>query len=264
MRLMTPITGNRLDCSLGSRPRARASQTSHRADRDSAVSIVSSRNLRAIVRARHSAFRCGGIARPGFARQGKNADAASARNVKGRVAGGTVMSEPENAVPTTSDPKDLHDLLKEFSTVLLGTFEQNGERPSLRARPMSIARLDSDCSLYFITQASTDKVEEASATRFGHVFAQSKTRFGSLQGELVISRDRALIRQLWSKACEVWLDGPDDPNAAVIVFRTHEAELWDLSGTKGLRFLLESARALATGDKRPDYPTKMHERVQMR
>jgi general stress protein 26 len=175
-----------------------------------------------------------------------------------------MSAQRENDVPTTSDPKDLHDLLKEFSTVLLGTFEQNGERPSLRARPMSIAKLDSDCSLYFITQASTDKVDEASATRFGHVFAQSKSRYGSIQGDLVISRDRALVRQLWSKACEVWLDGPDDPDAAVIIFRPREAELWDLSGSKGLRFMLESARALATGDKTPDYPAKMHERVQVR
>jgi general stress protein 26 len=175
-----------------------------------------------------------------------------------------MSAERDNPIPTTSDPKDLHDLLQEFSTVLLGTFEDSGERPSLRARPMSIAKLDRDCSLYFITRAATDKVGEASATRFGHVFAQSKTRFGSLQGEFVISRDRALIRELWSKPCEVWLDGPDDPNAAAIIFKPREAELWDLSGTKGLRFLLESARALVTGDKRPDYPAKMHERVQVR
>jgi hypothetical protein len=43
-----------------------------------------------------------------------------------------MSSDRQNAIPTTGDPKHLRELLREFSTVLLGTFEQTGH--ALRSR----------------------------------------------------------------------------------------------------------------------------------
>ena len=165
----------------------------------------------------------------------------------------------------TNDPTKLHEMLGEFSTLLLGTFEQTGGQPSLRARPMTIARLDDDCTLHFITGIATDKVDEAMSTGTGHAFAQSKTRYLWLHGEFTITRDRALLRELWSKLNDVWFDGPDDPHAAVLTLRPLEAELWDVSGSKGLRFLLASARALLTGQRLPNEGSgERHEKVNVR
>ena len=165
----------------------------------------------------------------------------------------------------TNDPEKLHGLLEEFSTVMLGTFEQTGGQPSLRARPMAIARLDDDCTLYFITGVATDKVDEAISTGTGHAFGQSKTRYLWLRGQFEISRDRTLLRELWSKMNDVWFDGPDDPRAAVMILQPTEAELWDVSGTKGVRFLLESAKALLTGQRLPNEGSgERHEKVQLR
>lgn len=169
------------------------------------------------------------------------------------------------AAHETNDPQKLHEMLEEFSTLLLGTFEQTGGQPSLRARPMTVARLDDDCTLYFITGISTDKVDEAASTGTGHAFGQSKTRYLWLRGELEISRDRALLRELWSKLNDVWFDGPDDPRAAVMTLRPTEAELWDVSGVKGVRFLLASAKALLTGQKLPNEGSgERHEKVHVR
>lgn len=165
----------------------------------------------------------------------------------------------------SNDPAKLHEMLEEFSTVLLGTFEETGGQPSLRARPMTIARLDEDCTLYFITGISTDKVDEAMTTGAGHAFGQSKARYLWLRGELEISRDRALLHELWSKLNDVWFDGPDDPRAAVMILRPREAELWDVAGAKGVRFLVASAKALLTGQRLPDEGSgERHEKVQLR
>lgn len=174
------------------------------------------------------------------------------------------MAHDHDPLRTTHDREHLHALLKDFDTVMLGTFETTGPHPSLRARPMHVAEISADCSLCFVTRSPSEKVDEAAAIRYGHVFAQSSKQFISMQGEITLSTDRARLRKLWSKGYEVWLSGPDDPHAVLMIFTPREAELWDMSGTNGLRFLFESARSLVTGDKQPNYNDDMHERVQLR
>jgi general stress protein 26 len=163
----------------------------------------------------------------------------------------------------TDDPAQLHKLLSEFPTVLLGTFERRGELPSLRARPMSVARLDEDCTLYFISPVETEKVEEAEASGIAHAFGQSKTQFFSLRGTIELTQDRALLAELWGKANDVWLDGPDDPRASVLILHPEVAELWDVSGAKGLKFLFDAAKALATGVKLHASDREQHVKVRV-
>ena len=152
-------------------------------------------------------------------------------------------------------------MLSEFPVVLLGTFEQRGELPSLRARPMSVARLDDDCTLYFVSPIETEKVEEAEAIGIAHAFGQSKTQFFSLRGTIEVSQDRRLLTELWSKVNDAWLDGPDDPRASVLILHPEEAELWDVSGTKGLKFMFDAAKALATGTQLHATDREQHVRV---
>jgi hypothetical protein len=45
-----------------------------------------------------------------------------------------------------------------------------------------------------------------------------------------------------------------------MVFHPDEAELWDVSGTRGLKFLFDAARALLTGST-PDHDREQHTRV---
>jgi general stress protein 26 len=159
----------------------------------------------------------------------------------------------------------LHAMLEEFPTLLLGTFEQTGDTPALRARPMTVASLDEDCTLYFVTPLETDKVGEAVATGTGHAFGQSRSRYLSLRGEFHISQDRALLEELWSKENDVWFDGPDDPRAAVLILRPIEAELWDVSGANGVKFMFDAAKALLTGAKLPpEKQREQHEKVHLR
>lgn len=157
----------------------------------------------------------------------------------------------------------MHQLLQEFSTVMLGTFEQSGGQPSLVARPMHVARLDADCSMCFLSALGTDKVDEAMRTQGAHVIGQSKTRFFTMRGHITVSRDRARIRELWSSMNEIWFDGPDDPRIVLIEFQPEEAELWDASGINGLRFLFQAAKALVSGAPPHDAEHRAHSRVNL-
>jgi general stress protein 26 len=158
----------------------------------------------------------------------------------------------------------LYELLKEFPTVMLGTFEQTGSMPSLVARPMSVAKLEPDCKLTFITGIDTTKIEEALRTRVGHVIGQDKTRFFSVRGQITVSRDRARIRELWSVANEAWFKSPDDPQVALMEFRPEEAEIWDISGLNGIRLVFEAVKAIATGNTLPNEQSgERHDRFQV-
>jgi general stress protein 26 len=168
-----------------------------------------------------------------------------ATHTKSKSPGSSELSDQTNG------QKHLYELLKEFPTVMLGTFEQTGQTPSLVARPMSVSQLDPSCKLTFITGIDTSKVDEALRARAAHVIGQSKTRFFTVRGQIRVLQDRARIHELWSKLNDVWFDGPDDPTAALMEFYPEEAELWDVSGTNGLRFVFEAAKALITGQEMP-------------
>lgn len=173
----------------------------------------------------------------------------------------TLQKKQKPGMEISADIQRLHDLLKEWSVLLLGTFEQTGSSPSLRARPMTVAQLDPDCTIYFITNIDTDKVDEASATRVGHVFGQSTTRYCSVRGQVELSRDRTLIKSMWKKSFDAWFDGPDDPRVGLLIMQPEEAEIWDASGLKGVRFLMATAKALITGEPPRATEDEMHTRV---
>ena len=156
------------------------------------------------------------------------------------------------AVKKVAAPKDdltrVHDLLSEFSTVMFVTSE--GEASAVRARPMSVARLEDDCTLAFLTGAETAKVHEAKKDSVGHVIAQGRTVFVSLRGAIEVVRDRARIHAAWSPAAKIYFPkGESDPDLCLLVLHPVEAEIWDVSGTKGIAYLFEAARALFTGER---------------
>ncbi len=140
----------------------------------------------------------------------------------------------------------LHEVLKEFSTLMVATYDKTGKHPRLNARPMHVAKLEDDCSLVFVTQLPSEKVSEAQHLD-GSVIGQAMMRQVNLFGHFEISTDRQRMAEVWSKAFDVWFpQGKDDPNACLMIFHPRDAELWDSSGLKGLRYLFESAKALLT------------------
>jgi general stress protein 26 len=143
----------------------------------------------------------------------------------------------------------LHDVLDGFETAMLVTRTPEGV---LRSRPLSIARKRGDDRLYFSTAIDTGKVAELEDDPHVNLALQSRTRFASVSGRARLSRDRALIDELWSEGWKIWFpQGKDDPSLAIVIVEPEEATYWDAGGAAGLRYLFESAKAYLKGERPP-------------
>jgi general stress protein 26 len=139
----------------------------------------------------------------------------------------------------------LKELLEGFDEAMLVTHTADG---GMRARPMAVADARGDGVLYFATSVDSPKVDELLKDPRVCVCLQDARRFVSLTAHARLIDDRALIASLWTEAWKVWFpEGKDDPALCLLEVEPEEAEYWDRSGTKGLRYLFEAARAYVSG-----------------
>jgi general stress protein 26 len=150
----------------------------------------------------------------------------------------------------------LTELIADFSTAMLVTRTPEG---GMRARPLSIADKREDGKLYFSTAIDSPKVHELEADQHVNVVMQDKRKFVSVSGWARVVRDRALIDNLWSEAWKVWFPkGKDDPTLCLLVVDPTEASYWDVSGTEGIRYVFEMAKAYVTGQRPPSDDDERH------
>lgn len=189
---------------------------------------------------------------------------AAAKKLGGASGGGARKGAAARKLPAQADREHVYELLSDFSTVMLITSEGSGASAKLRARPMNVAALREDSTLTFMTGLDTAKVDEARGS-VAHVVAQGRTVFVSLSGRAEVVRDRDRIEAAWKPADKVYFpQGKDDPNICLIVFHPEEAELWDVSGAKGLKFLFDAAKSLLTGEAPRKSDDDTHDVVDLR
>ena len=154
-------------------------------------------------------------------------------------------------------------ILKHFDEAMLVTRSAQG---ALRARPMAIAGCDADRDIWFATGEESGKVDELLRDPQVAVTCQSTRRYLSISGLARVVRDRAKIDELWSDAWKAWFpQGKDDPRLTLVHIRATEAEYWDQTGMKGLRYAFDAIKSMAKGERvqgteeRPD----LHGKVQL-
>lgn len=151
----------------------------------------------------------------------------------------------------------LKDLLESFDTAMLIT--RHGEE--MHARPMAVAGVEGENTLWFVTSNLSPKFEEIRTDQRVSVTLQGRFDFVALSGEASLVDDRGKIEQLWQTSWKAWFpDGKDDPKLSLIRVAVTDAEFWDMAGTKGIRYVFEVAKALVTGDT-PDIASGQHGRV---
>lgn len=167
-----------------------------------------------------------------------------------------------NAIPSPSvETAHFISLLKKLRTAMLVTTGELG----LHARPMVIAKVEDDGRLWFISGVETAKVHEIEHDSQVHIIGQEgDNAFLSLTGNATLIGDREKIAEVWQEPFRVWFpDGTDDPNIELIAVRPTRGEFWDNTGTKGLRYLWEAAKAYATGTTPHIKEGEIHGRVEM-
>lgn len=149
---------------------------------------------------------------------------------------------------TITDTKDhLVAVLKDFDTAMLLTRTETGQ---LRGRPMTLAEVRQDGTIYLVTSLGSGKVDEFEQDSHVALTVQGKTKWASISGNASINRDRALIAKLWREPWKVWFpNGKDDPQLCLIEFRANDGEYWDNSGARGVQFAVKAAKAYLSGER---------------
>ncbi len=141
-----------------------------------------------------------------------------------------------------------HDLLTQFETAMLITRADDG---AMRARPMGIAKVENDSSLWFFTSFESGKTHEIEKDNHVHVTLQNdRGTYVSLGGTAKLNRQRDRMEDLWRDAFKIWFPaGPEDPELALIHVIPKHGEYWDSEGFNKIKYLLAAARAYAAGEK---------------
>lgn len=141
--------------------------------------------------------------------------------------------------------KKFHELLENMNTAMLTTRAIDGR---LKARPMMLASAEATGVMKFIAALDSEKVAEITRDPSVAVSFHAGAAFLSVTGAARIEQDRQELHRLWKPQYSAWFEGPDDPNAVVIVVTPVEAEYWDQRGVNGLRYAFELVRSMLTGD----------------
>ena len=137
----------------------------------------------------------------------------------------------------------------------------------LRSRPMAVAEVEDGGRMWFVTSAGTGKVEELADHSEVNVVMQSNSAQVSLTGRGYTVKDVVKVRALWQEPWKVWFpDGPDQRDLMLIRVDPTIGEFWDQSGSKGVRYLWEAAKAYAQGDQLDTdeaLPGEAHRKVEL-
>lgn len=154
----------------------------------------------------------------------------------------------------------LIDLLHDFDNAMLVT---RGEQGQLAARPMAIAQVQEQGTLWFVTDRHSGKVDDMQANHHVAVVMQSDRKFVSISGSATMVDDRQKLNDLWKESWKVWFpEGKSSDSIVLLKIEPNSGDYWDNSGASGIRYLLKAGKAYLQGE-RPEADQKTHASVSM-
>jgi len=145
------------------------------------------------------------------------------------------------------DQTKVWNLIKDIRIAMFVTQDSDG---ALSARPMSAVNSEFNGSLWFMTSATSPKIDEIEgAPNVLVAYSEPKNQnYVSVRGAASIVRDKAKIKEFWSEAARVWFPkGPDDANIALIRVDVESAEYWDTPNAT-MVYVYGYAKARLTGE----------------
>jgi general stress protein 26 len=160
-----------------------------------------------------------------------------------------------DSVSTDKKLDELYGLIEGIEIAMLTTIEPDG---SLTSRPMATQKRREGVDLWFMTSNETHKTDALRAHPQVNVayYNQKSREWVSVSGIATLSRDRALIHEVYEKDWKAWLGdeggerdgGPDDPRILLIEIEAQEATYMK-SNTPRVIALFKVMKALATGGR---------------
>ena len=170
----------------------------------------------------------------------------------------TLIHHPEDS--SRDAVEHVLELLRDFDTATLVTHTPESR---LHGRPMAIASVENDGTLWFVTDRTSQKTAELEADSRVLVTMQSSRRFLTANGEVAIVENREKVQELWKDTYKLWFDDENDPDIVLLRFSPTDAEYWDTSGARGLKYAFKAAKAYLTGDsaKKEEDDSDIHGKV---
>ncbi|MFC7356517.1 pyridoxamine 5'-phosphate oxidase family protein [Jejudonia soesokkakensis] len=143
--------------------------------------------------------------------------------------------------------KKVKDIATDVDFTMMAT---NLKKQPLSVVPMSTKKVDDLGNIWFLSGADSDHnadIQKDSNVQLMYS-GGSDMKFLSIYGTAEITKDKAMIEELYGKTDNIWFDGKDDPNVSVIKFIPSEAAYWD-SGSNKLVNLFKMAKGAITGEK---------------
>ncbi len=122
----------------------------------------------------------------------------------------------------------IKELAKKSSTCFFCTDIETGK--PFAARPMAVQKVDDDGCLWFLSAKDSHKNLEALTDPAVQLLFQGSdySDFMSIYGTATISRDKAMIKELWSPLFATWFtEGVDDPRITLIKIDPVNSYYWD-------------------------------------
>ena len=152
---------------------------------------------------------------------------------------------------TTTEFERVGELIAKARFAFVTTSGPDGR---LLSRPLAVLERDFDGDLYFFTMAPSAKTAQVAADSHVNVSLQSGDDYLSIAGTASVSRDQALIDELWNSYAEAWFEqGRQDPSVALLKVHADSAEYWTMDSPKPVA-LIKYAKAIITGVQ-PDVAT---------
>ncbi len=117
------------------------------------------------------------------------------------------------------------------------------------AIPMDTKKVDQKGDIWFLSDGASDhnaNIKNDSRTQLLYS-GTNDMKFLSVYGTSEVVTDVEKIKEIYDKADNAYLNGPEDPNTTAIRFTPKEAAYWDTSENK-LVILFKMAKAMVTGE----------------
>jgi len=141
--------------------------------------------------------------------------------------------------------KKIKELAQKAGTCFFGTFAGAGE--PMKVRPMSVQKVDDEGNLYFLSADDSHKNAEIALDNRVQLLFQGSAHsdFLSVTGLATITRDKALIDELWEPLVKTWFtEGKGDPRITAIKVVTTEGYYWDNKHGNAVAFVKMAAGAI--------------------
>ena len=152
-----------------------------------------------------------------------------------------------NNLNNTDAQKKYKDLATSIDFAMMLT---HLDQTPLHAIPMSTKRVDANGTTYFLSNADSEhNTNIESDARCQLLYSEKHSmEFLSVYGKATISRDKALIHDLYGSSDDNWFKGKDDPNITVITFHPEVGHYWDTK-SNALVSLFKMGYGAVTGEK---------------